>query len=78
MKTAKTKTEYHVKRSQDAWMVCEYLYDGSPKPRVTVITVHSTRHAAIDSARTLAGEAMYYVDDAPAPMHDDNWPIHSA
>jgi len=47
-------------------MVCEYLYDGQVHPRVTVLTVHNWRHEAIDSARSLAGDATYFVNDAPA------------
>ena len=58
----------HVKRSGGSWAVCEYLHDGDPsgKPRVTVLSVHQTRHEAIDAARVLAINEMYYVDDAPA------------
>jgi hypothetical protein len=60
----------HVKRNGGSWTVCEYLQDNDPsgKPRVTVLSVHQSRHEAIDAARVVAADDMYYVDDAPAPV----------
>ena len=62
-------TNIHVKRCDNSWTVCEYLHDNdqSGKPRVTVLSVHQSRSEAIKTARVLAVDDMYYVDDAPAP-----------
>ena len=72
--TTTTINEYHVKMTgtkpngNSAWVVVEHLYDDDPsgKPRVTVISTHTWRHEAIDAARLLAGENMYFVSDCPA------------
>ena len=59
-------TAYTVRRSEDRWLVSEDIYDGEIYPRVTVIGVYNTRTEAIDAARALSGDNMYYVNDAPA------------
>jgi hypothetical protein len=71
------KTEYHVQRTSNrnngdgSWAVAEHLYDGTmtpsgtSAPRVTILSTHGWRHEAIDAAKQLAGDAMYYVNDAP-------------
>ena len=61
-------SQYHVKRIGESWTVQEYLYDNDPSgmPRVTVMSVHPTRSEAIDAARVLAGDSVYYVDDVPS------------
>jgi hypothetical protein len=57
---------YTVSRTENAWVVSAHEYDReNAAPRVTVINVHQTRHEAIDAARVLAGDATYYINDAP-------------
>lgn len=66
MATEIVNTEYAVSRTENAWVVNVREYDAdNVSPRVTVISVHRTRHEAISAARVLAGDSMYYVNDAP-------------
>jgi hypothetical protein len=66
------KVNYTVSRTEDAWVVSAKEYDAdNVAPRVTVVSVHRTRHDAIDAARALAGDSMYYVNDAPSAKITD-------
>ena len=72
MTTEIVKAEYAVSRTENAWVVNVREYDrDNIAPRVTVVSVHQTRHEAIDAARALAGDNMYYVNDAPPAAISD-------
>lgn len=64
-------TEYSVSRTENAWVVSIAEYDTNVAPRVTCISGHKTRGAAIDAARSMAGDSVYYVNDAPAATITD-------